>query len=246
MLRACATTLVSLVSSLLLAGSASAVTMTIGFDGGPMMALDQSSLGCTSAGSNGELSCSGSDVSGTLGGWTLDSWNLFVDPDPTVQNSLSVTNNTTATQSFVVTVSLPVSVSFGPTSLIRGSIGGSATDLNANGVTLGTSGANPIYEAFIDSASVRTLLASPQSFSNPNAFGTASVPNTDFGIPVQESVAQATTTDIALSLRFDLSAGDSAAFTSVFNVEPVPEPATGMLMGLGLCGVLLHGRRRRA
>jgi len=31
----------------------------------------------------------------------------------------------------------------------------------------------------------------------------------------------------------------------VMNVSPVPEPAEGAMLGIGLAGLLLHGRRAR-
>ena len=65
-----------------------------------------------------------------------------------------------------------------------------------------------------------------------------------FGFPVQESVAVATNVSIGLTLRFDLTAGDSASFTSNFDVQPVPEPGAALLIGLGLAG--LAATRRSA
>jgi hypothetical protein len=100
-----------------------------------------------------------------------------------------------------------------------------------------------MYEALIDGASVRTLLDSPQSFSTLAAFGSVSTGVNDYGIPTQESIGVATIANIALTIQFDLSPFDSASITSVFNVEPIPEPGTALLFGLGLVGLVVRTRR---
>jgi hypothetical protein len=51
-------------------------------------------------------------------------------------------------------------------------------------------------------------------------------------------------TTIGLTIRFDLTAGDSASFTSNFDVQPVPEPGTALLLGLGLAGFAALRERR--
>ncbi|MBY0401942.1 PEP-CTERM sorting domain-containing protein [Myxococcota bacterium] len=235
--------LASAVALIAVPRDAQAVSVTVGYAGNPnsfrTLTDRDTGLGCGSAGAEGQLSCVGAGLDN--GGWSLDRWNLLVDPDPTINNVFSVTNNTGGTQSFVVTVSLPSAISFGPPSFIRGSIQGGATDNNFNGVTLSNTGTSAIYDGLIDGSSVRTLFGNPTSATG---VGSVSLGVASFGIPVQESVAVATTTSIALTLRFDLSAGDSASFTSVFDVQPIPEPGTALLVGLGLAG--LAARRRRA
>lgn len=235
-----------LLLSLLGSSQAAAVSMTVGFADNPnsFQTLETAGLGCGEPGSAGEFSCSGTGFN-EGGGWVLNSWNLSLDPDPSISNIASVTNNTSSTQSFVITVSLPTSISFGPPSLIRGSVGLTATDANGSGlVELASSGGNPIYNGLIDGVSARTLLDSPQSFSATGAFNGVSTGTSNFGIPVQESVAVATLSSIGLEIRFDLSAGDTASFTSVFDVRPIPEPGTALLLGLGLVGLAARGRER--
>jgi PEP-CTERM motif len=228
--------------ALFTAARAEAVSLTVGWAGSgssQRTLTDQdAALGCASTGADGQLGCTGTGWNAG-GGWTVDSWNLSVDPDPTITNVIAVTNNTASTQTFVVSVLLPTSPAFGPPSLIRGSIQGGATDNNFNGVTLSNFGTSSIYDALIDGTTVRTLLDNPISASG---VGSVSLGSLSFGIPVQEVVAFATTSSISLTLRFNLTAGDSASFTSVFNVQPIPEPGTALLLGLGLAG--LAARRR--
>jgi hypothetical protein len=227
---------------LLGASQAAAVSVTVGFEGnaGSFVTLTDGNpaLGCTSAGSLGQLTCAGGGFDN--GGWSLDSWNLETDPDPTITNVFSITNNTAGTQSFVVSVVLPTSPPFGPPSLIRGSVQGGATDNNFDGVTLSNTGASSLYDALIDGATVRTLFDDPTSVSGP---GSVSLGSASFGIPTQETLAVATLTNINLTLRFDLTPGDSASFTANFDVQPIPEPGTAILMGLGLAGLAAAGRR---
>lgn len=227
----------------LFASNADAVSISVGFANNPdsvrTLSDKDAGLGCTSAGDQGQLACVGSGLNN--GTWSLDNWNLQTDPDPTINNVFAVTNNTAGTQSFLVTVTLPTGIVFGPPSYIRGSIQGGATDNNFNGVTLSNTGTTSIYDGLIDGVSVRTLFDNPTTASG---VGSVSLGTASFGIPIQESVAVATLTSIGLTLRFDLSAGDSASFTSVFDVQPIPEPGTALLMGLGLAA-LAAGRRAR-
>lgn len=219
------------------------VEMTVGVSGDTMQ-LSDAQLSCT------ETSCDlAAPVQGGGGTWMLNSTSLVLDSDPSVLAITSVTNTSNATQTFILSVTLPISVSFGPPSLIQGSISGSLTD-TSSATGLGTIGSasvaaapgSSIYTALIDGVGVRTLMDDPFSASVAVSNGSTAVGPADFGIPVRESHPGATTTDIGIELRFQLSAGDSASFTSVFDV--VPEPSTAALLGLGLVFALASNRRR--
>ncbi|MEN8160329.1 MAG: hypothetical protein ABFS41_09690 [Myxococcota bacterium] len=206
---------------------------------------------------DGELSCSGGScslsgpVAGGSGSWMLQSTSLTLDPDPSILAITAVTNTSAVTQTFILNVTLPIAPSFGPPSLIQGSISGSLTDTSSatglgtiGSATLAAVSGGSIYTALIDGSGVRTLLDDPSSASVVVNNGSTTVGPADFGIPVRESIAVATTTDIGIELRFTLSAGDSASFTSVFDVIPLPEPGVASLVFLGLVALVARGARR--
>jgi hypothetical protein len=172
-------------------------------------------------------------------------WDISGKYDPTVNGAFSVTNLLAVPQTFTLTVTVPVPP-IGPTSLIGGSVGGSFTDADGTGATFDSSGATAIYTALIDGAPVGTLHPSPVALV-AGSFLTGDVPSVAFGTPIPSAPGPALVTDMGISLKFTLSAGDTAALTSVFVVEPVPEPSTIVLALMGLaCGLFVARRRARA
>jgi hypothetical protein len=170
-------------------------------------------------------------------------WGVTGDPDPVVSSNLTITNNTAVTQTYISTVTLPIAPAITPSSLIGGSISGSVTDVNGNGATLATAAPDALYTALIDGVSVHTLYDNPSSFVVTPPFGSASVPSADFGSPIPSLPGPAANSSIAIQLKFTLTPGDSMALTSVFVVNPVPEPVGLGVFGLAAAGHL--GRRRR-
>jgi hypothetical protein len=180
-----------------------------------------------------------STCSGEIQGETfqIPQYEFLSDPDPLVSLALAVINSSATDQTFTFTAVVPVAP-LGAGLFINGSISGSLTDVAGDGATLADATGAPIYAALIDGAPVRTLLDAPQSFSTTSSttFGPAT-----FGPEVFPGAAAAF---IALQISFTLSPGDAASFTSVFNVVPVPEPGTIVLLASGVAGIAVWGRRR--
>jgi hypothetical protein len=188
-----------------------------------------------------------SDVGTPYG--TITSWNSTYDIDPQVTNNFTVVNTTLVAQVFTVSVTSPIAPVL-PTSLMRGSIGITLTDegpLDGNGdtdgiATLTSFGGIDVYRAFLDGVPVQSLLDDPYSLSC-TPFNCSTTDSESFGIPVRIPGPGATTS-MGITVQFELSPGDSASVTSVFNIIPIPEPSTAVTLGLGLVGLAIAGRRR--
>jgi len=179
--------------------------------------------------------------------WTGNGTMAYIvqaDPDPILGFDFSFFNDTGATQTFNVLVTLPVTPwAMGTT--MGASIGASVTDTSGNGsAMLSSSGGTPVFRAYTDWVPAAT--AAMSLFDSPFALpvgitGGTSIDSDVAGLPVGLPGPMSVTTNIAIELTFDLTAGDRASFTGAFVVEYVPTPA-GALAFLGL-GFL--GRRRR-
>jgi hypothetical protein len=170
--------------------------------------------------------------------WEL-TWDCVVNPNPFVDATINVTNNSLMSQTFWVYMPLSI-MQIVPASLMSGSVSAVVTDANfSNGALLSATALDPVFRGYIDGVAQpnATLWGSGYNLAAP-LFGT----NSDTTSFTGQVGPAATMAEIAVALRFDLSPGDSATVTGTFDIQPIPGPA-----GLSLLAVFaaVGARRRR-
>jgi hypothetical protein len=153
-------------------------------------------------------------------------------------------NASFSTRRFEMTVELP-GTGIGSGGIEWRKVGGMAitlSDLNGNGATLTNAGQQPIYQAKVDGALVKTLGAPGWQYLPLQAgpFDSATTPVQNYNELLDANVNPGGA--LTLSIAFELSAGDSASVNATFEVIPAPAP----IALLGIAGVMGRGRRRRA
>lgn len=186
------------------------------------------------------------DAPTNVGNGLVESWTAQLKEDPFVTNNIVVTNTTTSTQTFIATVLLPIPA-FAYTAVINSSVGVTVTDSNGDGVLhFANSGATPIYQGIVNAPGTPTTILSlnPPGLPLSLASCTISFPGcsatTSTGTAFLASAGVASS--IAITLTFDLGAGDSAGLTSRFEI--IPEPGLLGLAAAGVLGLLAVSRAR--
>jgi len=234
----------TLLAAVIFAASAGATGFGLEILGnGQTWNYNSTDLGCSDPGEGTKSQCTGSGLVVSAGLLRLDSWSISLDGDPVISGPIAVTNLSGSTQQFTFTFTLPTVT--GPSTLTGGSVQGGMTDNNGDGVTLSTASGSAFYTPMIDGGAFGPgiLYADPQSFS-AGGFLSGNVPNLAFGTPIPSQPGPAVATSIGIKLDFLLTKQDSATFSSVFVVQPVPEPGTAALLGLGLLTLGIRSRRR--
>jgi hypothetical protein len=217
------------------------LTLDVFAGGQPAGSLNASQLGCSDTGAT-TAHCSAQNL--TLGDLLITNLSLNLDTDPSVNGVIAVQNIAFATQQFTMTVTL-LTAPVGPSTLTGGSVAGGVTDNDGNGATLSTVAGNALYTALIDGVLHQTLFNDPTTLTVVNPFDSADLtPPGSFGNPIPSLPGPAVASSIGIRYNFNLSGQDAASFTGVFVVEPIPEPGTAALFGIGLGGLALLGRRR--
>lgn len=188
------------------------------------------------------------ELFGPSGAWQLQ-WNcVFYDGSSAgasgtsafVVANIVVTNFSANTENFTLLMNNPLARAIA-SPVERGSIVGTVTDLTGDDATVSAPTGGHIYTSLIDTVDDNFLMSDPfsETAGGPNLSNT--VGPADFGIPNLIPASQDADNSIGIFLDFDLSGGDAASFTAIFEIQ-VPAPAALPVVAMfGLMG----GRRRR-
>jgi hypothetical protein len=166
--------------------------------------------------------------------WTM-SWDCVVNEDPFVDATINVTNNSNVVQTFWVYMPLAINPAIPGGTIMNGSVSAVLSANTFDGATLTSNPGFAVYEAFIDGSSVASMW-------NPYALAAIPFGSANDNNQFNNAAGPAANTEIAIRLRFDLSPGDSASVTGIFEIQPIPAPAgLAVLALIGVCG----SRRRR-
>ena len=208
---------------------------------------------------DGTFGLSGVVDSATYGTSFNCDWSITVNEDPQITSTFTLTNITAVTQTFIMTVTLPIAA-IGPTTRQGGYYGDPAldsfgdqigtryTDANGNSdVTLNTVGGTPFYQALVNGILSQGLgNFSPTGLNangGPGIYGSQG--QQLWGTPIPSAPFGPASVNMQIKWTFTLTAGDSVHTQGFFQIEPnaAPEPAAAVLLGLGL-GALALVRRR--
>ncbi|MBC02229.1 MAG: hypothetical protein CMJ34_02850 [Phycisphaerae bacterium] len=222
--------------------------------GGSITLLTQDQAMSWQAGIDGAFDWTedGYDFSGSDNGsgWNVQ-WDMMVagNAGESIVANFTVMNTSTSAETFYLYLADPINGDYSGGSLVGGSIAGSFTDLNGNGVNVSAADQGAIYSAFVDGSpsdifsgtTVGTLLQG--AAGSASSFFTGTFSGESFGdFPtIPGGVGPTINTNFGILLGFELSAGDTAAFTASMAIAT---PTPGVLALFSVAGA--SRRRRRA
>jgi len=157
-----------------------------------------------------------------------------------VSGNFTFQNLSALTQVYDVLIELSTTPDASPTKM-GGSVAGGVT-ADFDGGELGSLDNDvPIWSAYVDGSQQAGLLMGGLAVAG--SFDSASLGQEDFGgYPIPSLDGPPLGSTMSVRLRFFLTAGDQASFTSVFVMQVIPTPAGIALFGFAA----IAGRRRRA
>jgi hypothetical protein len=173
-------------------------------------------------------------------GLTITGMNAALKEDPFVTNNISFTNTTAFTQTFTITVSLPIPA-FAYDATIGSSVGVTVTDTIGGSVSASSVFPEGIYSGQVNGVTILTLMSDPTSVSCASLGCSSTLPDNS-GVP-QLGAGPGAATSIGIQLKFTLSAFDQVGITSRFEIINAPEPTSAVLIGAGLLALALRLRR---
>ena len=181
------------------------------------------------------------DVAGDpVNGWAVLDWDSAVKLDPYITNNFVVTNNTGGTATFTVAVASPIPL-FNASSIVQSTIQLSVLDSDGvGGATVTSLAPNPVYQGTVNGTTELSFFPDPYMLGCANPVD-CTLNGSDAAGVVSQAFGPVGATSIGITIQFTLTDGDSASVLSRFEI--VPEPGTGVLLGLALLGALgLRGR----
>jgi len=162
---------------------------------------------------------------------------LEFDPDPVVDATQLVYNNTGSDQTYQFYIDQPAYLATASSS-VRGAVVVTLLDKSAfpfDGSSFSDNG-TPVYKAYIDGNEVDTLMDPYSLVTIPN--NTTADDSEEFG---WSTYGAGVASSIGIQIEFTLSAGDQATVQSRFEV--IPEPSSMILIGIASSTILFIRRK---
>lgn len=207
-----------------------------------------------------ELPAAAVEHSNGVWAWTGETdrpgrWNVAYeiegDPDPFMNAIFTITNPGPTPANFTLMAMMEITPEIHVATLMGGSISATGIDVSPNNnvgpsISSVTTG-EPMYVARADGVEVQTLYAGGGHSVTGDPNGTVALPQVSFGLLPNPPLAGPSplTTNIEIIAHVRVSAGDTAIVVATFNVVPVPEP-TSVVMLLTGAALLGFGHRRRS